>query len=148
MPQNGGVRNTTHMRQQISEVPPGQSLSTSPRVLVVDDDEDSREALKGLLELDGYDVRAAANGAAALKIAPAFVPDVVILDIHMPTMDGYMVCRLMRRMDKLKATRIFALTAIDNAQHVRECSAAGFDERITKPLQPDTLSQLLRRTSH
>jgi CheY-like chemotaxis protein len=63
-------------------------------------------------------------------------------------MDGYTVCRLMRRMDKLKATRIFALTALDNDQHARECSEAGFDERITKPLQPDTLSQLLRRTSH
>lgn len=136
------------MRQQISEIPPGQSLSNAPRALVVDDDEDSREALKGLLELDGYDVRSAPNGPVALKIAPTFAPDIVILDIHMPKMDGYTVCRLMRRMDQLKGTRIFALTALDTDQHVRECSAAGFDERITKPLQPDTLSQLLRRTSH
>ena len=148
MPKNAGLRETAHMRQQISEIPPGQSLSSSPRVLVVDDDEDSREALKGLLELDGYDVRCAPDGPVAIKVAHAFVPDVVILDIHMPKMDGYTVCRLMRRMDKLKGTRIFALTALDGAQHVQECSAAGFDERITKPLQPDALTQLLRRTSH
>jgi two-component system alkaline phosphatase synthesis response regulator PhoP len=136
------------MRQQITEMPLGQSLSSPSRVLVVDDDEDSRDALQGLLELDGYDVRSAPGGAAALKVAPVFAPDIVILDIHMPGIDGYTVCRLMRRMDQLKATRIFALTALDTDQHVQNCSAAGFDERITKPLQPDTLSQLLRRTSH
>ncbi|MEJ0034727.1 MAG: response regulator [Gammaproteobacteria bacterium] len=136
------------MKQLLSETPVSQGLSTSTSILIVDDDDDSREALKGLLELDGYQVRAAADGAAALKFAQASTPDVVILDIHMPRMDGYTVCRLMRRMDKLKATRIFALTSLDGAQHVRECSNAGFDERITKPLQPDTLSQLLRRTRH
>ena len=117
-------------------------------MLIVDDDEDSREALKCLLELDGYDVRSAADGASALKKVQYSTPDVVILDIHMPQMDGYTVCRLMRRMDKLKGTRIFALTALDTAQHVRECAAAGFDERITKPLQPDTLNQLLRERTH
>src|SRR6476620_6193084 len=116
------------MRQLISGIPTGQSLSTPTSVLIVDDDEDSRDALKGLLELDGYAVRAAADGAAALKLAHASAPDIVILDIQMPGMDGYTVCRLMRRMDKLRATRIFALTALDSSRHVRECSEAGFDE--------------------
>ena len=136
------------MKQAISEIPSGQSLATPASVLIVDDDEDSREALKGLLELDGYAVRSAADGMSALKMAQCSAPDVVILDIHMPRMDGYTVCRLMRRMDRLKRTRIFALTALDTDRHIRECSEAGFDERITKPLQPDTLTQLLRRTSH
>jgi two-component system, sensor histidine kinase len=131
-----------------SEQSAALSLASSVSVLVVDDDGDSRDALKCLLELDGYDVRVAPDGLSALRLARVSTPDIVILDIHMPQMDGYSVCRAMRHMEELKATRIFALTALDTAQHVRDCTAAGFDERITKPLQPDTLTQLLRRTSH
>ena len=131
-----------------SEIPTGCRPPSATSVLVVDDDEDSREALKGLLELDGYDVRSAPDGPVALALARTSAPDIVILDIHMPGMDGYAVCRLMRLMNRLKGTRIFALTALDNEKHIRECSAAGFDERITKPFQPDTLTQLLRQTSH
>ncbi len=79
------------------------------------------------------------------RVAP---PDIVILDIHMPDLDGYTVCRMMREMEELKRTRILALTALDGAPHARKCAEAGFDERMSKPLQPDTLNQLLRRTSH
>ena len=130
------------------EIPNGQRPPSATSVLVVDDDEDSREALKGLLELDGYQVQAAADGASALRIAQVFLPDVVILDIHMPGMDGYAVCRMLRGMDRLRATKIFALSALDTEQHARECSLAGFDERMTKPVQPQTLTQLLHGTPH
>jgi CheY-like chemotaxis protein len=139
---------STNEPQVTAEVPTGQSLSRAPSVLVVDDDEDSREALRCLLELDGYDVRSAANGIAALKIAHSTTPDIVILDINMPDLDGYAVCRLMRRIKKLSGTRIFALTASSGERHDKECSEAGFDRQLTKPLQPDALNQLLRRSSH
>lgn len=113
-------------------------------ILLVDDDRDSRDALQGLLELDGHEVRCAEDGASAMRAVVGFVPDVVILDIHMPRMDGYAVCRHLKEMKALSDTRIFALTALDSAQHVKKCDQAGFDERLTKPMSFDRLRHLLK----
>ncbi|MEJ1963737.1 MAG: response regulator [Gammaproteobacteria bacterium] len=136
------------MQETTFELSNRPELARPASILVVDDDRDSREALQGILELDGYDVRCAADGPSALIVAASFVPDIVFLDIHMPQMDGYDVCQRMRRMGKLHGARIFALTALDTERHAQRCVLAGFDGRLTKPLNPQRLTQLLRPRTH
>lgn len=128
-----------------AEAPPQHwSPCTRASILVVDDDSDSRDALQAILELDGHEVRCAADGLAALAAVSEFVPDVIFLDISMPRMDGYVVCDRMRSMTKLDATTIVALSALAGAEHSRRCLQSGFDEQIGKPLDVDRVTGILQ----
>jgi two-component system OmpR family response regulator len=124
-------------------------LPISPRtgphsILIVVDDRDSREALHALLLTEGHEVRSAADGSAALSLAAHRAPDVVLLDINMPVMDGYAICRRLRDMGSLAATRIYALTALSGSVHYARCRVAGFDRHFGKPLDVEALMRLLR----
>jgi CheY-like chemotaxis protein len=124
--------------------PPDIPPTDLPSILVVDDDQDSREALHELLLMEGHEVRGAADGPTAIRLATEWVPDVVLLDINMPIMDGYAVCRRLREMASLAATRIYALTALSGSDHYARCRAAGFDRHFGKPLDLESLRGLLR----
>src|SRR4051812_3495826 len=110
-----------------------------PSVLVVDDDRDSRETLTELLRLEGCEVRSAASGESCLQLAKKFIPDVVFLDIQMPQMNGYDVCRQLRGLKQFDHTRIVALSALSGPEHSSRCNVAGFDEVMVKPPQIDAL---------
>lgn len=112
------------------------------RALVVDDDKDSREALTILLTWAGYDVATADNGRDALLEANRFNPQIIFLDIGMPGMSGYEVCRKLRTSMAFQDVRIYALSGFEGREHDTRCSEAGFTAQFTKPLDPTVLTCL------
>ncbi len=121
------------------------------KVLVVDDEEPILELLKYNLEKSGYEVKTAQDGAKAVDIARKFIPDLVLLDIMMPKMDGVETCRQLRDMPELQKTFVVFLTA--RSEEYSEVAAfdTGADDYITKPIKPRALmsriSALFRRES-
>ncbi len=108
-------------------------------MLVVDDEESIVELLKYNLEKSGYEVRTALDGMQAVEVARKFVPDLVLLDIMMPKMDGVETCRILRNTPELQKTFIIFLTA--RAEEYSEVAAfdVGADDYITKPIKPRAL---------
>jgi two-component system OmpR family response regulator len=113
----------------------------SPRVLVVEDDGDIADVLQRSLRLEGYDVRIAADGQVALDEANAFLPDVVILDLGLPKIDGIEVARELRRDDKVP---ILMLTARDAVEARVIGLDAGADDYLVKPFSLMELAARLR----
>ncbi|AMM51436.1 ArsR family transcriptional regulator [Rufibacter sp. DG15C] len=109
------------------------------KVLVVDDDPDIVELLQYNLEKEGYEVAQAGNGKEALEVARTFKPDIILLDVMMPVMDGITACRQFRDNPKFKDTRILFLTA--RSEEFSEVAAfdAGADDFIVKPIKPRAL---------
>ena len=109
------------------------------KVLVVDDEEPILELLKYNLEKGGFEVKTAIDGVKAVEIAKKFVPDLVLLDIMMPKMDGVETCRLLRDIPELQKTFVVFLTA--RAEEYSEVAAfdVGADDYITKPIKPRAL---------
>lgn len=112
------------------------------RVLVVDDNADSAESLAMLLELLHHDVRTAHDGTAALAVAREFRPNVVVLDIGLPGMDGYQVAARMRG-EEYGNPVLIALTGYGQSEDRRRTAAAGFHHHLTKPAHLETLQRLL-----
>jgi len=104
------------------------------RILVADDNVDAAEALALQLRLAGHDVRAAYDGLEALEIAESFVPQVVLLDLGMPRMDGYETARQIRRRWWGKSARLVALTGWGGQQDRKRTADAGFDAHLVKPV--------------
>lgn len=113
------------------------------KILVADDKESSRELMRTLLEHVGYEIFEAVDGLDALDVARATLPDLILLDIQMPRLDGYGAVREMRRDEKLKDLPIVALTA--SAMHTdrEKILNAGFTAYITKPVSLATLRKEL-----
>lgn len=123
----------------------------SQKVLVVDDEEPILELLKYNLEKQGYDVRTASDGQIAVDTAKKFHPDLVLLDIMMPRMDGVEACRQIRAIPELQNTFIVFLTARQEEYSEVAAFDVGADDYITKPIKPRALmsriSALFRRDS-
>jgi len=113
------------------------------RILIVDDNRDIAESLALLLEIDGYLVRTAYDSLTALDIARAERPDVILLDIGLPEMDGYSVAQALRRNHGLERTLLIALTGYGQADDRKKSHAAGFDAHLVKPVNIETLRKLL-----
>jgi CheY-like chemotaxis protein len=114
------------------------------RVLIVDDNDDAAETLRELMQtLDAHEVHTASNGADALEAAARLRPDVVLLDLSMPGMDGYEVARRMRATPWGETALLVALTGWGQEQHRRRSKEAGFDCHLTKPADPDALRAVL-----
>ncbi len=117
--------------------------SSRHRVLVVDDNVDAAVSLGMLLKLAGQEVRVAYDGPAALRQAMDFHPQLVLLDIGMPGMDGYEVCRRLRHESALTKATVVALTGWGQDEDRRRSHEAGFDHHIVKPVEPSALQRLL-----
>ncbi|MFL5303112.1 MAG: PAS domain-containing protein, partial [Anaeromyxobacteraceae bacterium] len=114
------------------------------RVLLVDDNLDAVESLAELLELEGHEVKVAADGASGIALARAFKPDVVVCDIGLPgDLDGYAVARALRADPALARTYLVALTGYASADHQRRAREAGFDRHLAKPPALDVLEKVL-----
>jgi CheY-like chemotaxis protein len=112
-------------------------------VLVVDDNADVTDTVALLLKVDGHDVRTAPDGPSALAESQAFRPEVVILDIGLPGMDGYEVARHLRRQAGMKKAVLVALTGYGQEEDRRRSQEAGFDAHLVKPADPAALQALL-----
>jgi CheY-like chemotaxis protein len=113
------------------------------RILVVDDNQDSAESLAILLRIHGHDVRSAFDGFQALQDGGSFHPEVVILDLGMPTMNGFEVARAIRLENWGKQILLVALTGWGREEDRRRVREAGFDAHLTKPLSYNELKKLV-----
>jgi signal transduction histidine kinase len=113
------------------------------RVLVVDDNRDLAASLRELLEMQGHDVREAHDGVEGVHVASEFKPDLVLLDIGMPRMNGYEAAGLIRRRLRHHAVRIVAITGWGHENDKLKALEAGFDLHMTKPVDPAAVAQLL-----
>ncbi len=114
------------------------------RVLVADDNRDAADSLSMLLSMDGYEVRTVYGGRAAVSAAETFRPDVALLDIGMPELDGYEVAKAIRKQRGGVDTYLIAITGWGQQEDKRRAVAAGFAMHMTKPVDPNVLRDLLR----
>ena len=137
---------------RIPAIAPGHSESVAPaapaakpkcKILIIEDNVDARETLRTLLELDGYDVRAAADGPAGIAQLKSDLPDAALIDIGLPGMDGHAVARVIRA-EVATDVKLIALTGYGSAEDVRAAHEAGFDAHLVKPADMTRLAELLR----
>ncbi|SAK94065.1 histidine kinase [Caballeronia catudaia] len=115
----------------------------SKRILIADDDDDALAGLANLLNGMGHEVALAANGAQAVEVAGKFDPEVVILDLGMPLVDGLAAARELRRLPNGHGLMLVALTGWGQPQHREMTQAAGFDVHFVKPISADQLHFIL-----
>jgi CheY-like chemotaxis protein len=113
------------------------------RVLVVDDNEDAAESLAALLRIFGHEVGVALDGEQALALAPELRPDIVLLDLGMPRMDGHEVARRMRAAPWGGAMKIVALSGFGDSSDRNRSLEAGCDDHLVKPVSPTDLQSVL-----
>jgi CheY-like chemotaxis protein len=113
------------------------------RILVVDDNVDSAETLSELLPLWGHEARLAHDGMKALEVAREFKPEVVLLDIGLPGMDGFEVARRIRA-EKMPIRQLLAMTGYGEDEDRQKAKDAGFDGHLVKPVDPDSLQKTLQ----
>jgi CheY-like chemotaxis protein len=127
-----------------SELPNERPALPSRRVLVVDDNVDAAESLGLLLRFLGADVEVAHDGPSALERMQPFRPELVLLDIGMPGMDGYEVAARIRALPSNGDVTVIALTGWGQSEDRARSHAAGFDRHLVKPVDIDTLEALLQ----
>jgi CheY-like chemotaxis protein len=120
----------------VSSRPPGS------RILVVDDSIDSAETLGELLKIWGHDVRLAHDGPGAVAAARDYRPEVILLDIGLPGMDGFAVAAQLRE-EGIGGRMLVALTGYGEQRDRDRAHQAGFDHHLVKPIDPNTLQKLL-----
>ncbi|CAN5827209.1 response regulator [soil metagenome] len=112
-------------------------------VLLVEDTEDNRMMMRRLLELSGYRVSEAANGVEAVKAAQRETPNIILMDLSLPIIDGLAATRRIRQLPDLASVPIIAVSAHDTADFHAEALAAGCDAYITKPIDYTELEDLI-----
>jgi DNA-binding response OmpR family regulator len=117
------------------------------RVLVVDDNRDAADSLRMLLESAGHEARAVYDGVNALALAESFRPEVILLDLGMPSMDGYQVVRELRKRADVPRPTIAALTGWGQDSDQKKTREAGFDRHFTKPVAADELLGFLEASA-
>ena len=116
---------------------------------MIDDSVDSAQTLAWMMEAQGHDVRLATDGPSGIAAAKEFLPDIVLLDIGMPVMDGYEVCRALRQTPSLKDAFIIAQTGYGQPADRQRTTEAGFDAHVIKPVPLAVIQALIhgRRTN-
>lgn len=122
---------------------PPQRTRQRKLVLVVDDNLDAAQMLAEMLAMFGHDLRVAHDGATGIAVARAECPDLVLLDIGLPDIDGYAVARELRKVDALRGTKLVALTGYGRPQDLRAAQEAGFDAHLLKPTRLEDIEKLL-----
>lgn len=117
----------------------------SRRILIADDTASSRDLLRSILEANGYVVEEAQDGQHVLEIIESFGPHLVILDLHMPRLDGYSTAAALRKMPLFRQLPIVALTAAVTQTAPDRISEAGFSAYLVKPIRPSSLRQCVAR---
>jgi CheY-like chemotaxis protein len=133
---------TARLRPSTESMAPLDETMSGSLVLVVDDNRDAANALADLLRELGHNVRTAYDGLTAIEMALKLRPQLVLLDIGLPEVDGYDVARRLR--SRGLTSTLVALTGYGEPRHRRQALDAGFDEHITKPVDVERLDRLLR----
>ena len=112
--------------------------------MVVDDNADAAESLAMMLELDGHSVVRAHDARAAIALARNERPNVMLLDIGLPDIDGYELARRLRALPEVDAARLIAVTGYGQAEDRRRAQDAGFDDYLVKPVEFESLRAMLQ----
>ena len=124
------------------------SAEAARRILIVEDNDDARETLRTLLELRRHTVREAIDGPSGIQAALHFQPDVALIDVGLPGLDGYEVARQLRASEGAKRMRLIALTGYGLPADALRAREAGFDAHFVKPVHPDQLAEILASEPH
>lgn len=122
-------------------------VSRKLKVLMVDDSEAAAKTMGLMIELLGHDVRLVYDGPSAIEQARHYLPDVVLLDIGLPGMNGYETCRLMKQEAQLGNTLFIAQTGWGQSEHRKMSQEAGFKHHLLKPVSMEILSDILSNYS-
>ena len=125
------------------EAAPGERSTANCRVLLVDDNRDVARSMARLIRLLGHDIRVAFDGPEAVQIGGEFKPDVVLMDIGLPKLNGYDAAREMRSTPWGEKMTLVAVTGWGREIDMRRSHESGFDRHLTKPVEPDVLEALL-----
>ncbi len=139
------VRLPLTAKRPSTKVPKTEPRDTNIRVLIVEDNPDSRDLLESLLKMDGYTVTAVPDGASGLEAIRSDHPDVALVDIGLPGIDGYDVARRVRANLTDRPVRLVALTGYGRTVDREAVFEAGFDEHLVKPVDPEELARVLRK---
>lgn len=118
--------------------------ATGLRILVVEDDEDTRTVLRRLLEGEGYTVEEAADGRQGVEAAQRRCPDLILMDLHLPGVDGVEATRLIRELSELCPVPVVAVTAMDPQEYRQRAILAGCNDYVVKPPDPELLLEKVR----
>jgi PAS domain S-box-containing protein len=135
---------TETLPEEVTAAAAAQQTAPGCRILVVDDNIDSAESMAMLLQFEGHEVKTAFDGLEALQATREFRPNVVLLDIGLPGMDGYEVARELRRDGEQQRLVLIALTGYGQAEDRQRSQDAGFDHHFTKPVDHDSLNSLIK----
>jgi PAS domain S-box-containing protein len=130
-------------KEKEKPIAPSAMPTPSHRILVIDDNIASAKTLAWSLEMLGNDVRVAYDGQEAIDIAKLFMPQVILLDIGLPVMNGYEICKVLRKDPSLQNSLIIAQTGWGQKEHMERSKKAGFDKHLIKPISIETLQSLL-----
>jgi two-component system, sensor histidine kinase len=133
----------THSVQEPQADREEEGQAPTRRVLVVEDNIDAQQALKALLELGGHEVAVAADGESGIAIALSIQPDIAIIDLGLPSLDGYEVARRIRATPQGKELLLIALTGYGAPEQRSRALEAGFDLHLVKPVEPEQLLKLV-----
>jgi CheY-like chemotaxis protein len=143
-PIGGGVCGSVGSEALGSPAPPrGSQTSDSKRVLIVDDNAQGAECLGVILRLWGHDARVVYHGCQALNSAREYRPDVILLDIGLPGVDGYSLARTIRSEPSLRDVTLVAVTGYGREEDLQRAAEAGFDRHLLKPVELDVLEVLV-----
>ena len=117
-------------------------------VLLVEDTEDNRFMMRRLLEMAGYQVIEAMNGEEAVKLANAECPELILMDLSLPVIDGLAATRLIRKLPHCGSTPIIAVSAHDTSDFQSEAISAGCNSYVTKPIDFNELEELISKLLH
>lgn len=133
------------VRPQIPAVEQNKKAGHARRILVVDDNLDTADSISILLERSGHEVAVAYSAKKALETAVEYQPEVVLLDIGLPEMDGYEVARRLRDDSRLKGVKLIALTGYGQESDFQRSKEAGFDYHLVKPVDLEKIKELLTK---
>ncbi|MCW1912005.1 response regulator [Luteolibacter sp. GHJ8] len=141
---------TEHLPATVeSDVPTAPAAAPPPlKVLVVDDGRNAADILAMFFEMEGHQVRVAYDGLAAIEQAASFAPQLILMDIGMPELDGLEAARRIRSEEAGQQIVMVALSGYDQNSHRLESARAGFDDHLAKPVEPNVLRALVERYRH
>lgn len=128
-------------------LPPKKAPASPLRILLVEDNADSATTTQIFLALQGHKVHVAASGPAGVEAALSFKPEVIILDIGLPGMNGYEVSKQIRKLPETKDVLLIALSGYGQAEDIQKAKEAGFDHHLVKPADPNQLLALVSGVS-
>jgi CheY-like chemotaxis protein len=131
--------------EALPEAAPGVAAAPESRhrILLVEDNADTRQTMVAALELDGHRVYQAGDGDSGIRAIAEVKPDVAVIDIGLPGLNGYEVASALRRDPEGQRMVLVAITGLEQPDSLRRAREAGFDEYVTKPIPPDRLVRLI-----